>query len=87
MIDWMSIRFWMGVTVAWLLFCILVFDRWYFFSPLGLVTTFGLPAAGWFAWWRFAPSESRSLSNSEQRLLETGAGLLQRLKNRIAREP
>lgn len=87
MIDWMTIRFWMGATVAWLLFCILVFDRWYFFSPLGLALTFGLPAAGWFSWWRYAPAESRALSAGEQRVLDTAAELLQRLKNRFVREP
>ena len=87
MIDWMTIRFWMGATVAWLAFCILVFDRWYFFSPLGLVVTFGLPAAGWVIWWRYAPTESRALSDGEQRALDRGMGLLQRLKDRIAREP
>ena len=86
MIDWMTIRFWIGATIAWLLFCILVFDRWYFFSPLGLIVTFGIPAAGWFAWWRYAPTEGRALSEGEQRVLDSSAGLLQRLKDRIARE-
>lgn len=81
-----TIRFWMVVTVAWLGLCILLFDRWFFFSPLGLILAFGLPLGGWFAWWRYAPAEGNEISPGEKQMLELGQEFLQDLKKRFNRQ-
>lgn len=83
MIDLKALQFGLGATVAWLLLCILMFDRWFFFSPLGIILAFGLPVVGWLLWWRYAASDEREISPEEQQLIDKGADWVQWLKNRI----
>ena len=87
MIKITTIRIWMGVTAAWLGLCILMFDRWFFFSPLGLIITFGLPAAGWFIWWRYSPAQGHDVSPEEKQAIELFQEFVQGLKSRFNRSP
>ena len=83
MIEMTAIRFWVGVTIAWLLLCILSFDQWFFFSPLGLMITFGIPIAGWALWWRYNPAAEQEISPGEKLAVNKSIDLVQRLKNRF----
>lgn len=86
MIDVTTLRFWIGTTIAWLLLCMLLLDQWFFFSPLGFITTFCLPALGWLLWWRYAPAEGCELSPWERRLRDKVFGWLRRLKTGVNRQ-
>ena len=81
-----TLRYSLGLTVGWILLCILMFDRWFFFSPLGIILTFGLPSLGWYLWWRYAPAKGHEISEEERQLLEKSIGWLQSLKNRFNRQ-
>ena len=86
MFEMTTLRFWIGMTAAWLILCVLLFDQWFFFSPLGLMVTFGIPLAGWFVWWRYSPAEGHEISDEERQLIDKSQALLQRLKSRFIRE-
>jgi len=86
MIDMKTLRFGLGATAAWLLLCVLLFDQWFFFSPLGIIITFGLPAVGWLLWWRYSPAGGREISREEQQVLDKGFDWLQRLKSGLNRQ-
>ncbi len=46
-----SIRLWIGISLAWPLLWILIFDRWFFWTPIGLFVSIGIPIVGWLVWW------------------------------------
>ena len=32
-----TLGIWIGISIAWPLLCLLVFNKWFFLSPLGLI--------------------------------------------------
>ena len=86
MIDLKKLQFGLGATAAWILLCVLMFDRWFFFSPFGLILTFFLPAVGWLLWWRYAAGEEREITPEEQQVLDKGQDWLRRIKNGLNRQ-
>jgi hypothetical protein len=86
MIDVTSVRIWIGVTVAWPLLCLLLMDRWFFLSPLGLLVSLGLPVAGWALWWKFYRLEDEKPEIDAGKLIDKSAETLDKLKKRIQRQ-
>jgi len=72
-----------GATLAWPLLWVLVFDRWFFLSPLGLFIAFGIPIAGWLIWWKFYKSDEQKIVADSQLVLNKGTEFLHKLKKRF----
>ncbi|MDH3535253.1 MAG: hypothetical protein OER87_05875 [Gammaproteobacteria bacterium] len=87
MVEITTMRIWMGVSLAWPLFWILVFDRWFFFSPLGLFIAIGIPVAGWVLWWKFYRGEEQKIVSEGRQILDKSAETLLKLKKRISNRP
>ncbi len=85
MIEITPMRKWMGATAAWSLLWILVFDKWFFWTPIGLFVTFGIPIAGWLVWWNFyRGAEDKIVADGRQVLDKTAATLLEMKKKHLA---
>lgn len=78
MVEMMTMRIWMGVTLAWPLLWILVFDRWFFWTPIGLFIAFGIPIAGWALWWNFYRGEEQKILADGRKVLADGRQVLDR---------
>lgn len=84
MIELTPMRMWMGATAAWPLLWILIFDRWFFWTPIGLLVTFGIPIAGWLVWWNFyRGSEDKIVADGRQVLDKTTASLAEFKKKHL----
>lgn len=81
-----SLRFWIGISLAWPLLWILVFDRWFFWTPIGLLITFGIPIAGWLVWWKFYEGNGEKLLTEGKLLMARGTINLNKLKRQIAKK-
>ncbi len=81
-----SLRFWIGVSLAWPLLWILVFDRWFFWTPVGLLITFGIPIAGWLVWWKFYEGNGEKLLTEGKLLLARGTISLNKWKRQLAKK-
>jgi len=79
-----TMRIWMGISLAWPLLWILVFDRWFFFSPLGLFIAIGIPIAGWVFWWKYYRGEEENFMADGRQVLDKSAETLLKLKKRIS---
>lgn len=66
MIKMTTMRIWISVSIAWPLFWILVFDRWFLLSPIGLLIAFGLPLAGWLIWFKFYRATRRKCCTTRE---------------------
>ncbi len=86
MVEVTTLRMWIGVTAVWPLFWVLVFDRWFFFSPLGLIIVFGIPVAGWVIWWKFYRGEEEKIILEGKKILDTSADSLLKAKQRISKQ-
>ena len=53
MIQPTPFRLGLGISLAWPLLWILIFDRWFFWTPIGLLIALGIPLIGWLIWWKF----------------------------------
>ncbi len=78
-----TFRIWIGITCAWPLLWAMVFDRWFFLSPLGILFVFGLPIAGWVLWFLFYRGEEDKIANDGRLVADAGAELLLKLKNGV----
>jgi len=78
-----TLRIWIGITCAWPLFWAVVFDRWFYLSPLGILFVFGLPAAGWGLWFKFYRGEEEKIASDGRLVADAGAELLLKLKKNI----
>ena len=77
-------RMWMGATAAWPLLWILIFDKWFFWTPIGLLVSFGIPIAGWLVWWNFyRGAEDKIVADGRQVLDKTSATLAELKKKHL----
>ncbi len=83
MVKLTTMRIWIGISIAWPFLCMLMFNKWFFFSPLGLLITFVLPVAGWALWWKFYREEEQILAISDKLNVDKGIGFLTNLKKRL----
>ena len=86
MVEITTLRMWIGITIAWLLLSMLVFDRWFFFSPLGLLIIFGLPIAGWVFWWKYFRQEGQQIALQDKFSVGKSIALLKNLKKHITNQ-
>ena len=75
-----------GATVAWPLLWVIVFDRWFFLSPLGLFIAFGIPIAGWVIWWKYYEGNGEKLLSEGRLVLGKSTETLHKLKKRISNQ-
>jgi len=86
MFELTSIRTWIGISLVWPLFWGLVFNRWFFLSPLGLIIAFGIPIAGWVLWWKFYEGNGQKLLSEGRMVLDKGSETLLHLKKRVSKK-
>jgi hypothetical protein len=67
-------------------FWALVFNRWFFLSPLGLIIAFGAPIAGWVLWWKFYEGNGQKLLSEGRMVLGKGSETLLHLKKRVSKK-
>lgn len=74
-------------TIVWIGLWTLLFDSWFFWSPLGLLLVFVLPAGAWIGWWKWLRVEGEEMTLDEMReLAREGVANLSKLKQRLTRE-
>jgi len=83
MIEITTFRIWISASIAWPLFWLLVFDRWFALSPLGILIVFGIPIAAWGFCWKFYRGEDQKIAFSDKLSVDKGTGLLSNLKKRL----
>lgn len=81
-----SLRLWIGITLAWPLLWIMIFDRWFFWSPLGLIITFGVPILGWLVWWKFYEGNGEKLLTESKLLLARSTIALNKMKKQASKK-
>ena len=81
-----TIRFWIGVTLVWPLLWIWIFDRWFFWTPIGLLVTFGIPITGWIVWWKFYEGNGEKLLHEGKLLLAKGTIRMNRMKKQVSKK-
>lgn len=86
MVEVTALRIGMGASVVWVLFWVVVFDRWFFFTPLGLLVALGMPLGGWTIWWKFYRGEEEKIVVDGRQVLSKGAESLLALKKRISKK-
>ena len=84
MVEITTLRIWIGITAVWPLFWMLVFDRWFFLSPFGLLIALGIPVAGWVYWWNFYRGEDEKLAADSKLIVDKSRVALGNLKKRIS---
>ncbi len=83
MFEITSIRTWVGISLVWPLLWALVFNRWFFLSPLGLFIAFGIPIAGWVLWWKYYEGNGEKLLSEGRLILDKSAKTLLKVKKRF----
>jgi len=83
MFEISSIRTWVGISLVWPLLWALVFNRWFFLSPLGLFIAFGIPIAGWVLWWKYYEGNGEKLLSEGRLILDKSAKTLLKVKKRF----
>jgi len=83
MFEITSIRTWVGISLVWPLLWALVFNRWFFLSPLGLFIAFGIPTAGWVIWWKYYEGNGEKLLSEGRLILDKSAKTLLKVKKRF----
>ena len=86
MFDIKLIRTWIGISLAWPLLWALVFDNWFFQSPLGLIIAFGIPIAGWVLWWKYYEDKGEKLLSDGRMVLDKGAKTLLKVKKQLSKK-
>ena len=81
-----SLRLWLGISLAWPLLWILIFDRWFFWTPLGLFVTFGIPLVGWLVWWKYYEGNGEKMLTEGKLVLAKSTIALNKIKKQIARK-
>ena len=79
-----SLRLWIGITLTWPLLWVIIFDRWFFWSPLGLIITFGIPTLGWLVWWKYYEGNGEKLLAEGKLALAKGTIALNRMKKQAS---
>jgi hypothetical protein len=83
MVEITTLRIWIGIFIAWPLLSMLVFNRWFFFSPLGMLIAFGMPIAGWVLWRKYYREEGQKIALHDKFSVGKGVGILRNLKKRF----
>ncbi len=78
-----TLGIWISISIAWPLLWLLVFNKWFFLSPLGLLMAFGIPIAGWAFWWKFYREEGQKNAFNDKFSVDKGVGFLANLKKRL----
>jgi hypothetical protein len=86
MLEITTIRIWIGISMAWPLLWVVVFDRWFFLSPLGLVIALGIPIAGWLLWWKYYEGNGQKLMSEGRQVLGKSAETLLRVKKQLSKK-
>lgn len=86
MLEITTMRIWIGVSLVWPLFWMLVFDRWFLLSPLGFLFTFGLPTAAWVLWWKFFRGEEEKILSDARNVADRNVANLLKLKKRLVKQ-
>lgn len=86
MFDITTIRIWIGISLAWPLLWLVVFNRWFFLSPLGLLIAFGIPIAGWVIWWKYYEGNGQKLKSEAHLVSAKAAEFLHTLKKKISKK-
>ena len=86
MFDIRLIRTWIGISLVWPLLWALVFNRWFFLSPLGLFIAFGIPIAGWVIGWKFYEGDGEKLLAEGRLVLGKGSQTLLKVKKQLAKK-
>ena len=79
-----SLRLWLGISLAWPLLWILIFYRWFFWTPLGLFVTFGIPIVGWLIWWKYYEGNGEKMLTEGKLVLAKSTIALNKIKKQIA---
>jgi hypothetical protein len=85
MIKITTLRICIGISCAWPLLWLLVFDRWFFLSPLGLIIAFGIPIGGWVAGINYYRGREEMLLVHSRLLAQRNAEFFLNLKKRFAK--
>ena len=83
MIEFTTLRICIGITCGWLLFWLLVFDRWFFLSPFGLIIVFGIPITCWALCLIFYRGAEKNPVRDRRMVADRSAESVQRLKKRL----
>jgi hypothetical protein len=83
MIEITTLRICIGITCGWPLFWLLVFDRWFFLSPVGLIIVFGIPITCWVLWLIFYRGTEQKIVSDRRVVADMSAETVQRLKKRL----
>lgn len=83
MVEFTTMRICAGISLAWPLFWILVFDRWFLLSPLGLLVAFGMPIAAWVSWWKLFRGEEQKFLSEAGKIVAKNVAIWLKLKNRL----
>ena len=75
-----TLGIWIGISIAWPLLCLLVFNQWFFLSPLGLIIALGVPIAGWTFWWKYYREEGQKITFSGEFSVGKSVGFIKNLK-------
>jgi hypothetical protein len=86
MFEITSIRTWVVISLVWPLLWALVFNRWFFLSPLGFFIAFGIPIAGWVLWWKYYEGNGEKLLSEGRLVLGKGAKTLLKVKKHIPKK-
>jgi hypothetical protein len=86
MFDITLLRTWIGISLVWPLLWALLFNRWFFLSPLGLFIAFGIPTAGWLLWWKYYEGNGEKLLSEGRLVLDKGTKTLLKVKKQISKK-
>jgi membrane-associated phospholipid phosphatase len=86
MFDITLIRTWIGISLVWPLLWALLFNRWFFMSPIGLFIAFGIPIAGWLLWWKYYEGNGEKLLSEGRLVLDKGTKTLLKVKKKISKK-
>ena len=86
MFQFTTLRLWIGISLVWPVLWILIFDRWFFWTPVGLLVTFGIPIAGWLVWWKFYDGNGEKLVTEGKLVLAKSTIALNKWKKQIAKK-
>ena len=75
-----TLGIWIGISIAWPLLCLLVFNQWFFLSPLGLIIALGVPIAGWTFWRKYYREEGQKIAFSGEFSVGKSVGFIKNLK-------
>ncbi len=86
MVKITTLRIWIAISLAWPLIWILVFDSWFFWTPVGLFITLGVPALGWLVWWKFYEGDGERLLTEGKLALAKSTIALNKVKKQVAKK-